>query len=134
MEQNTTPETLLNLVNRKKALLIQIKQTTKKTERLQLYTQLRNVFSSMNTVNDVLYREKYKVTWAKNFNYISGQLAGINEIISELNSKKRNVGGSKSKTPQPSANRVVVHGRNRIVYIGPRGGKYIKKDGSFVPI
>jgi len=38
-----------------------------------------------------------------------------------------------AKCPQPSADRVKdSKGRNRIVYVGPKGGKYIKKDGKFV--
>jgi len=39
---------------------------------------------------------------------------------------------AKSKGPQPSAERVVVKGRNRVVYVGPKGGRYIKRDGKFV--
>ena len=38
-----------------------------------------------------------------------------------------------AKCPQPSADRVKdSKGRNRIVYVGPKGGKYIKKNGEFV--
>lgn len=35
---------------------------------------------------------------------------------------------------QPSAKRVVVDGRKRVVYLGPRGGQYVKRDGKFVRI
>ena len=41
-------------------------------------------------------------------------------------------GGKAAKYPQPSAERVVVKGRNRIVYVGPKGGRYIKSKGKFV--
>jgi co-chaperonin GroES (HSP10) len=38
-----------------------------------------------------------------------------------------------SKSPQPSAERVNnSNGRSCVVYVGPRGGRYIKKDGIFV--
>ena len=41
---------------------------------------------------------------------------------------------SKPKGPQPSAKRIIVDGRKRVVYVGPKGGKYIKKNGKFVRI
>jgi hypothetical protein len=49
----------------------------------------------------------------------------------EITQRKANRGGkSKPKCPQPSAERVKdSKGRNRVVYVGPKGGKYIKKDG-----
>jgi len=39
---------------------------------------------------------------------------------------------SAAKGPQPTDERVLVKGRTRVVYKGPKGGKYIKKDGKFV--
>jgi len=39
---------------------------------------------------------------------------------------------SAAKGPQPTDERVLVKGRTRVVYKGPKGGKYIKKDGMFV--
>jgi len=46
------------------------------------------------------------------------------------------VGGKKMKAmPKPSPERVKnSNGQNRIVYVGPKGGKYIKKDGKFVRV
>ena len=44
------------------------------------------------------------------------------------------IGGCKTPAPKPSANRVVVHGKSRVVYLGPRGGRYIKRGGKFVRI
>ena len=39
-------------------------------------------------------------------------------------------GGGKRRAPVKR----VIHGRARVVYVGPRGGEYIKKDGKFVRI
>jgi hypothetical protein len=36
--------------------------------------------------------------------------------------------------PKPTPSRVMVGGRNSIVYKGSRGGKYVKKGGEFVPL
>lgn len=47
-------------------------------------------------------------------------------------SRAKPVAASKPKGPQPSAERVTVKGRNRIVYVGPKGGRYIKSKGEFV--
>jgi hypothetical protein len=41
-----------------------------------------------------------------------------------------NMGGG--SIPKPSTQRVLINGRNHIIYIGPRGGKYIKQAGRFV--
>jgi len=46
----------------------------------------------------------------------------------------RKSASAKPKGPQPSAERVVVKGQKRIVYVGPKGGKYIKSKGEFVRI
>ena len=45
-------------------------------------------------------------------------------------------GGAKkqAKTLTPSKQRVKVGKATRIVYEGPRGGKYVKKDGKLVPL
>jgi len=40
-------------------------------------------------------------------------------------------GGNRS-SPRPTAERVLHSGRHHIVYLGPRGGRYIKKKGVFV--
>lgn len=45
--------------------------------------------------------------------------------------KAKNAG---PKGPQPSAKRIVVDGRKRVVYLGPRGGQYVKRDGKFVRV
>jgi len=43
-------------------------------------------------------------------------------------------GKSTPKGPQPSDKRVVVKGQKRVVYVGPKGGRYIKSKGKFVRI
>lgn len=44
-------------------------------------------------------------------------------------------GGAKKKPAvTPSKARVKVGKATRIVYEGPRGGKYVKKDGKLVPL
>lgn len=56
--------------------------------------------------------------------------------LSEGGSRKTNKSAKPAakapKGPQPSAQRVVVNGQKRVVYLGPKGGKYIKKGGEFV--
>jgi len=46
--------------------------------------------------------------------------------------KRKSAAKSKSAAPKPSAERVLVKGRKRVVYVGPKGGKYIKSKGEFV--
>jgi hypothetical protein len=44
-------------------------------------------------------------------------------------------GGKRKPMPngvKPSTERVIVNGRKRTVYVGPKGGRYIKRDGKFV--
>ena len=49
----------------------------------------------------------------------------------KANSKKHSASGA----PKPSAERVKdSKGRSRVVYVGPRGGKYIKSKGKFVRV
>jgi hypothetical protein len=39
---------------------------------------------------------------------------------------------AKSKGPRPTDERVVFAGRNHVVYMGPRGGRYVKSKGKLV--
>jgi len=64
----------------------------------------------------------------------------FNTIVAKINSafggRRRKASKSKpaavAKGPKPSAERVQVKGRSRVVYVGPKGGKYIKSKGEFV--
>lgn len=42
----------------------------------------------------------------------------------------------KSTQPKPTSERITLKGEKkaRIIYVGPRGGKYVKKDGAFVSL
>ena len=42
--------------------------------------------------------------------------------------------GGKAKSPVASDKRVTIDGKKRVVYVGSRGGTYIKKDGTFVRV
>lgn len=56
---------------------------------------------------------------------------GVNEDGTALLIRKQSmVGGGKTRAP----GKRVIGGRARVVYVGPRGGEYIKKDGKFVRI
>jgi len=35
---------------------------------------------------------------------------------------------------KPSEERIVIDGKKKVVYVGPRGGRYVKKDGVFVSL
>ena len=62
-------------------------------------------------------------------------LTPSSQIVSNALNVLKEGGSRKSKAakgPQPSAQRVVVNGQKRVVYLGPKGGKYIKKGGEFV--
>ena len=51
--------------------------------------------------------------------------------------KEKTPGGkamAKRKAPKSTGQRQTIAGRQRTIYEGPRGGKYIKKDGKFVRI
>lgn len=39
---------------------------------------------------------------------------------------------AKAATPRPTAERVQIGSRQQVVYVGPRGGKYIKQKGAFI--
>jgi hypothetical protein len=45
-----------------------------------------------------------------------------------------NQGGKRLAAKKPTSKRVMIDGKNRTVYVGPKGGEYIKKDGKFVSI
>lgn len=52
-------------------------------------------------------------------------------------SKKQGGGSGPSASlmgPKPTNQRVMVGGRNAVVYKGPRGGSYVKKGGEYVPL
>jgi hypothetical protein len=36
--------------------------------------------------------------------------------------------------PKPTLKRITLNGRPRIVYVGPRGGEYIRKHGTFIRV
>lgn len=55
---------------------------------------------------------------------------GENEDGAPLLKRKSTAGGGKTRAP----GKRVISGRARVVYVGPRGGEYIKKDGKFVRI
>ena len=59
---------------------------------------------------------------------------GWNTLQRTLGGKPRAkpMAASKPNGPPPSAERVTVKGRNRIVYVGSKGGRYIKSKGEFV--
>ena len=60
------------------------------------------------------------------------QVAGRRRSVRASKEPKTKSAGPKA--PQPSAKRVVVDGRKRVVYVGPRGGQYVKRDGKFVRV
>jgi hypothetical protein len=51
---------------------------------------------------------------------------------SKSTSKSAKSKDAKDKTPKSTSERVLVDGKKRVVYVGPKGGKYIKKDGKFL--
>jgi hypothetical protein len=62
-----------------------------------------------------------------------------NGKLSAYNLQIRKDGGKRSKSnqgnaPKSTGQRQTIAGRQRTIYEGPRGGKYIKKDGKFVRI
>jgi len=43
-------------------------------------------------------------------------------------------GGKRLAAKKPTSKRVMIDGKNRTVYVGPKGGEYIKSKGKFVSI
>ena len=79
------------------------------------------------------------------FNAAGASFAGVSAAAAGVSAAavggRRKASGSKeakrksktAKCPQPSADRVKdSKGRNHIVYVGPKGGRYIKSKGKFV--
>ena len=65
---------------------------------------------------------------------LGGNLSGsrkttVNRPSDSCSKAKAN---AKSKGPQPTDERVVFAGRNHVVYMGPRGGRYVKSKGKLV--
>jgi hypothetical protein len=58
------------------------------------------------------------------------ELVEIKDRTFLLKLKPSTAGGGKTRAP----GKRVISGRARVVYVGPRGGEYIKKDGKFVRI
>ena len=61
----------------------------------------------------------------------------LNNVLSSTEQKPYFQGGKskkdgKAKGPVASDKRVTIDGKKRVVYVGSRGGKYIKKGGTFV--
>lgn len=54
----------------------------------------------------------------------------INEVKEEIENKKY-AGGA---TYRASKERVTINKQKRIVYVGVRGGKYVKQQGKYVPL
>jgi len=48
--------------------------------------------------------------------------------------KNSNGGRKKTPTKKRTSERIVVNGKSRVVYQGPRGGKYIKSGDHFVRV
>jgi hypothetical protein len=42
--------------------------------------------------------------------------------------------GGRKSNPTPSKERVTIEGKKRVVYVGPKGGRYIKSKGKFIRI
>jgi len=42
--------------------------------------------------------------------------------------------GGRKSNPTPSKERVTIEGKKRVIYVGPKGGRYIKSKGKFVRI
>lgn len=58
---------------------------------------------------------------------------GDDTFLSSIASTPCQTGGRKSN-PTPSKERVTIEGKKRVVYVGPKGGRYIKSKGKFVRI
>jgi hypothetical protein len=43
-------------------------------------------------------------------------------------------GQSRPSCPRATSERVQIAGRDRVVYVGPRGGRYIKSKGAYVRV
>ena len=46
----------------------------------------------------------------------------------------KQTGGKPKSSPKASAKRIMINGKSRVVYIGTRGGEYIKASGEFVTV
>lgn len=53
---------------------------------------------------------------------------------SSYNSKLKSHKGGSISGPKPSEKRVMLGGKPRVVYIGKRGGEYVKKGGEFISL
>lgn len=79
---------------------------------------------------DIIGKINEKQTLKKedvNQNYKLGENADKKPLLIR---KPLTAGGGKTRAP----GKRVIDGRARVVYVGPRGGEYIKKDGKFVRI
>lgn len=71
-------------------------------------------------------------------NYISSHKETIEPLVNyvekQMSSKQQIRNQALPKPLQATGGRVQLGGRNAVVYEGPRGGKYIKQNGGFVPV
>lgn len=87
------------------------------------------IYSSGKYSGDVLIGE-YKHDLKLEKNAVNDNYELDNTGDTSLLKLKQQAGGGKRRAP----GKRVIHGRARVVYVGPRGGEYIKKDGKFVRI
>ena len=88
-----------------------------------------------NPINTILIRKGIVITQE-----IKKNIETMLRIVLESSEQKPYFQGGKSrkskksKSPVASDKRVTIDGKNRVVYVGSRGGTYIKKDGTFVRV
>jgi len=58
------------------------------------------------------------------------QFRCLNEVEFEIKSKNQEGGAKHRQTSE----RVVINNQRRVVYVGARGGKYVKQNGKFVAL
>lgn len=70
----------------------------------------------------------------KNFvvDYTNGIVKGLEGSMN--NAVPSQQGGKKSPQPQKSDKKVKIGNRELCIYVGSRGGKYVRIDGKFVPL
>lgn len=117
------------------------KKNQKLQEKLSLLQKQSNVFKASQLLEqDELHKATDADEQLKKLDNQSMNTSSLNQWVNPENNARNARGGGHSP-PNPPAKKyvrsdvhAVVNGKKRVVYLGPRGGRYVKSDGKYVAL
>ena len=90
-------------------------------------------FFNQNTSYDIVFRLNEIIVKE----HISTQAMNVAKTLLEMKNgvfQQTSSSSGGASTKKKTSDTIVIHGKKYTIYQGPRGGKYIKRSGKFVPV